>query len=560
MSKVNRLKITNSQFNQLEQLSGSEPKKYDIVIVGSGISCSYTLINYISRLKKQLPAQPIKVAVLDKSGEFWSGIPYSSRSGRQSLIITALKEFLPQPERELFISWLTKNYSSIFHTLEQRNGVLCSQWLKSYEEAMLQGDWDELFIPRYVFGLYIKDRVEKLLQEAKEQEYLQCALFGADVVNIQKVDDIYQVEFSVPTEDNSFILGQKVILSIGSPPNQSGFLDQFEASERPKNAKNDVCFIANMYEPSQDNNLDRIFKFLRQFDNPHPNKVLIIGSNASALETLYSLNNIPEVKDLISKFIVLSPNAEFPHRICNNPVPTTYIPQHLTSLVQAQHFTAEHILEAVKQDVKSALEQNETVNSTYAVISKGVINALNKLSFAEQKLFVTKYGVEIGKYQRRAGADYLDVVERLIFEDKLEFVKGKFVRTIPLASGGSGFEFLPSDGEQKEVFASPVAVVINCAGFQYLTRSSSPLINNLIQQRICTPNDSKRGFEMNENFEANKNFYLMGPLVAGNINDRLKVWHAESCGRISNLSQQLAEVLASAQESYQTLLKTTIQA
>ena len=534
---------TNSQFNQLDHSSISQPKKYDIIIVGSGISCSYTLINYILRLKKQLPAQPIKVAVLDKSGEFWRGVPYGSRTGKSSLIITALKEFLPQPERELFVSWLTKNYSSIFHTLEQRNGVLCSQWLQSYEAAMLQGNWDELFIPRYVFGLYIKDRVEKLLQEAQEQKYLQCDLFDADVVNIQKVDDIYQVEYSASTGENSFILGQKAILAIGSPPNKSDFLAQFEASQRANNEKNDVCFIADMYAPSQDKNINHIFEFLRQCDNTHPNQVLIIGSNASALETLYILNNVPEAKDLISKFIVISPNAQFPHRICNNPVPTTYIPQHLTSLVQAQHFTAEQILEAVKQDVKSALEQNETVSSTYAVISKGVINALNQLSFEEQKLFVTKYGVEIGKYQRRAGSDYLDVVDKLLVEDKLEFIKGKFVRIIPSASGGASFEFFTSDGQSKEVFTSPVAVAINCAGFQDLTKSSSPLIENLIQQGICTPNDSRCGFEMNENFEANTNFYLMGPLVAGNINDRLKVWHAESCGRIINLAQQLVEVL-----------------
>jgi uncharacterized NAD(P)/FAD-binding protein YdhS len=65
----------------------------------------------------------------------------------------------------------------------------------------------------------------------------------------------------------------------------------------------------------------------------------------------------------------------------------------------------------------------------------------------------------------------------------------------------------------------------------------------LIQQGICIPNDSHAGFEMNENFEAQQNFYLMGPLVAGNINDKLKVWHAESCSRIFNLSHSLAEVL-----------------
>ncbi|WP_019505829.1 FAD/NAD(P)-binding protein [Pleurocapsa sp. PCC 7319] len=530
-------------FKKQNKLSSSKPKVYDIIVVGSGIACSYTIINYIERLKSHLPAKTIKIAVLDKYGEFWSGIPYGSRSGRQSLIITALKEFLPQPEREVFISWLAANYTLIFHTLEQRPGILSREWLLSYEKSMLQGDWDELFIPRYIFGLYIKDRVEKLLEEAQEEAYLQCNLFAADVTNIQKLDDIYQIEYSDQVKDESHILGQKVILAIGSPPNKIGFLDQFDVSEQSNRTNNNFCFVANMYESSQDDNVERIFKYLKQSDDNRDNRVLIIGSNASALETLYSLNDVPEAQDLISKFIVLSPNAQFPHRIDNKPVSTTFIPYHLTSLVKGQNFTAEQILEAVKQDVNFALENNETVNSTYTIISKSVIDALNKLSFAEQKLFVTKYGVEIGKYQRRAGSDYLDVVEKLIFEGKLEFLKGKFVRTISLASGGTGFEFTISNGESKQKYTSPIAVVINCAGFQDLTRSSSPLIKNLVQQKICIPNNSKCGFEMNENFEANENFYLMGPLVAGNINNKLKVWHAESCGRIIKLSQQLAEIL-----------------
>lgn len=543
MQHLNSQNIISSQFNQQDKFSISEPKVYDIVIIGSGIACSYTLINYIEQLKRQLPTKTIQIAVLDKSSEFWCGIPYGSRSGRQSLIITALKEFLPQLEREIFISWLARNYTLIFYTLEQRPGILSREWLLSYEKSMLQGNWDELFIPRYIFGLYIKDRVEKLLEEAQEEAYLQCDLLAVDVTNIQKSDDIYQIDYCDQVKDKSHILGQKVILAIGSPPNKIGFLDQFDASEQSSCIDNNVCLIANMYESSQDDNLERIFEHLRQSRNLDQNRVLIIGSNASALETLYSLNDVPEAQDLISKFIVLSPNAQFPHRIDNKPVSTTFIPHHLTSLVKGQNFSAEQILEAVKQDVKFALENNETVNSTYTIISKSVIDALNKLSFAEQKLFVTKYGVEIGKYQRRAGADYLDVVEKLIFEGKLEFLKGKFVRTISLASGGTGFEFTTSSDKSRQKFTNSISVVINCAGFQDLTKSSSPLINNLIQQKICIPNDSKCGFEMNENFEANENFYLMGPLVAGNINNKLKVWHAESCGRIIKLSQQLAEVL-----------------
>ncbi len=517
-------------------------KVYDLVIVGSGISCTYTLIHYISLLKEKLnkaatlPNKLIRVAVLDKFGEFWTGIPYGGRTGKQSLIITALKEFLPPAELERFVTWLTNNYDAVLQSLKSRPGVLNQQWLKSYEEAIAVGNWSELFIPRYVFGWYLKEQIEELLTEAKNKEYLECDRFVGEVLNVQKAEaQKYQVDFA-SSEQNNSLIAEKVVLAIGSPPNKASFLSNFDKSENDKN----ICAIANMYEPSQNSNIELILEFLKQSDTPQDNKVLIIGSNASALETLYSLNNMPEAKDLISQFIIVSPNAQFPHRIHNDPTPTNYIPQNLVALVKSEEFTAKDIFEAVKQDVQAALKQGKTIDGTYKVISKEVITGLNMLGFEEQKMFVIKYGIEIGKHQRRAGQDYLNVVDKLLLDGKLEFLKGKFVGT---TEGQAGFEYITSDSKQKEVFSQPIKVVINCAGFQDVTKSSSTLIKNLVQNEICIPNDSKGGFKMSGDFEANENLYLMGPLVAGNINDKLKVWHAESCGRIFNLSQKLAEAL-----------------
>ena len=515
--------------------------KYDLVIVGSGISCTYTLIHYISLLKEKLsqtgtlPNKLIKVAVLDKSGEFWTGVPYGNRTGKQSLIITALKEFLPPDELERFVAWLTINYNAVLQSLKSRPGLLNQQWIESYKEAMIVGNWAELFIPRYVFGWYLKEQIEELLAEAKK-EYLECDRFTGEVLNIQKTNSKkYQIDFTASGKNNS-LTAQKVVLAIGSPPNKASFLSNFERSEADKN----ICAIANMYEPSQNSNIECILDFLKQSDTPQDNKVLIIGSNASALETLYSLNNMPETEGLVDKFIVVSPNAQFPHRIYADPTPSNFIPQNLTTLIESEQFTAEQIFEAVKRDVEAALEQGKTVDSTYKIISKEIITALNMLDFAEQKMFVIKYGIEIGKYQRRAGQDYLNLVDKLLATGKLEFLKGKFIGT---NEGQPGFEYITSDTQQKETFDEPIKVVINCAGFQDVTKSSSTLIKNLVEQRICIPNDSKAGFEMTGDFEASENLYLMGPLVAGNINNRLKVWHAESCGRIFELSQKLAEAL-----------------
>jgi uncharacterized NAD(P)/FAD-binding protein YdhS len=538
--------VVVNQIIQSERRSfPSTSSTYDLAIVGSGVSCTYTLIHYLGLLAEKIATREIerqktlKVAVLDKSGEFWTGIAYGSRSGQQSLIITSLQEFLPQPECDRFTDWLRANYNSVISSLQERPGVFSSQWLDSYQAAIEQNHWNDIFIPRYLFGWYLKERVVNLLEETAAQNYLHYELIKTNVYNIQKQSEVYQID---TTEHNS-LHASKVVLAIGSPPNKAAFLSQLKFLERsPAEVKNEVWCITDMYNPSQNINIERIFQHL-QANFRRPKQVLIIGSNASALETIYSLNNLPEAAKLIDKFVVVSPSGAFPHPIKATPVSTTYIAQNLDLLIQQENFTAKQIYEAVQQDVAAALANNETVDSTYRLISEKVLQALNQLSYPEQKQFVIKYGVKIGKFQRRAGLDYLNVVSKLVLEGRLEFVKGKFTSIISLPENQFGFKYIPLNSSQPETFPTPIQVVINCAGFQDLTQSSSPLINNLIQQGICTPNDSRAGFEINENFETQQNFYLIGPLVAGNINDRLRVWHAESCGRIFNLSQSLAEVL-----------------
>ena len=362
----------------------------DLAVIGSGISCAYTLINYIERLKQRLDqnllylSKPISIAIFDKSGEFWTGIPYGSRTGKHSLIITALKEFLPKPERDRFTSWLEKNGDRVIDSLQQREGILAGQWLQSYQKAIALGNWDELFVPRYVFGWYLKETVEQLLAEVTRQGYLQCDLIEAEVSNVQKQAANYQIEFTTAAVTKT-LNAAKVILAIGSPPNKLSFVEKLEAAAT-KSDKSDrtLCFVGNMYEPSQDANLKRIATALEQCDDPQK-QVLIIGSNASALETLYSLNNFSKTKKLIDKFIVISPNGEFPHRISNCPTPTNFAPQALTHLAQQPDITAQQISTAVQQDVALALQQGETIDSTYKLISKEVISCLSQLSFTEQK-------------------------------------------------------------------------------------------------------------------------------------------------------------------------------
>lgn len=504
---------------------------YDIALVGAGISSAHTLLHYIELLERQSLARPVRLVVTEKSGEFWTGIPYGVKSGYDSLTISSLREFIPQQlERDRFVSWLNENRDWVFAPQKYRDGELTRKWLAANSKAMSQGMWDELFIPRHVYGMYLKHRLAKAIEKATKSGTIEIDLLTTEAIDVLASEDRYRVKLAAPVAGISGFSATTLVLAIGSPPNV--------AFDRDRVGEDDICYVENMYEPSMDFNIDRIWRSLQQSDRPTHRQVLMVGSNAGTLDALYCLNN-SKVASAIDKFIVLSPNAAFPHRISREIAAIDYAPLHLETLIATTSFTAQQILAAVERDVAAATARQINISDIYTQISGAVIQALNLLDRAEQQQFVSKYAVEIGKLQRRAGAEYLDVVDSLVERGKLTFIKGRFSRYI----ADSGGEYIDSETRLPTTIDAPIRVVINCAGFQDVTRSSSQLIQNLIGRGICTPNESKRGFKIDRNFEASKNCYLMGPLVAGNIDGDFKVWHAESCQRIIDLSKHLAEVL-----------------
>jgi uncharacterized NAD(P)/FAD-binding protein YdhS len=541
-----------SSLTMIAEVSADLPQLayYDLAIIGAGVSSAYTLIHYIAGLEQQAATinfansqqhSPVRIIITEKSGDFWTGLPYGRRSGPNALLISPLHEFIPQqPERQKFTQWLTANRDRVFNPEVYNQGDLSRKWLAANSAEMSEGRWDDLFIPRYAFGLYLKERLDLVLMTARVKGLIEFELVTADVLDIENVsdleiEDLYQVDLA--GADNKSFLAKKLVLAIGSPPNVAFAQDQSPAST------DQVCYIDNMYEPSLEFNIDRICQSLQQADSPSQRQILMVGSNAGTLDTLYNINNSKTAASLIEKFVIISPNAAFPYRITKGIVELNYSPQHLLDLVETRSFTAKQMFNAIEQDLAAAIDQNINISDIHGDMSKVTMQALNLLNHAEQKQFVIRYSVDIGKLQRRAGSEYLDVVNDLISQHKLELLKGKFVRYSAPVSGKPNCEYRNSENITQPVLNTPIRIIINCAGFQDVTKSDSILIQNLIRRGICVPNDSNRGFITDKNFKANKNCYVMGPLVAGNIDGDFKVWHAESCQRIIGLSEKLAAAL-----------------
>ncbi len=165
----------------------TQNKISNITFVGSGISASFTLLNFLTlinkgpRLKKVL-----SINIIEKSSEFNTGIPYGTRSGSSTLLITSLRNFLPEPELSEFLVWLNKNKDWLIKEYKNEGGILSKKWLEIHSDAIQNNQWEDLFIPRRFFGHYINQMVEenvahltakKIIEVKKENSIEKPAVF-----------------------------------------------------------------------------------------------------------------------------------------------------------------------------------------------------------------------------------------------------------------------------------------------------------------------------------------------------------------------------------------------
>lgn len=518
--------------------------QYDLAFIGAGISSAYTLIHLLEELRVGSPQRrPLRLLVVEKDREFWTGVPYGRRSGATSLTITSLDEFLPASERGPFSSWLAANRELLLAEFKKYGGLLATAWIRSHGQDLNRGAYEQLYLPRFFFGAYLKERVSVLLARAEHRKLLQYELLQAEATAVDKVTAGFRIHLNPIGQAEELVHAHRMVLATGSPPRQ-GFIHRV-SNDPDVQAR----FIQDSHDPGLENTLkqvnDALVKSNSQEQGPSckgPN-ILVIGANASALELVYSLM---DYRSLGAKptIHVLSPSGIPDHWIAARDSRRTFRPQHLPAVAAATAPTAQKMLTAVVEDVKLAREQGFSLADTIAPISAAIGPALDELDTHEQCEFVRYHGVEIGRLQRRAGGPYQTAARSMIATGRLRFIRGRFITSQPDENGRLLVRYLDDERQQELTLSTPMSAVVNCAGFQDLQPSPSSLISSLFANGVCTPNSSRRGVEVNERFESADGAYVLGPLLAGNLNATLRIWHAESCARICSLSKQLADVLA----------------
>ena len=507
----------------------------DIAFVGSGAASAITLIELFNKLIDKHPRQQkLAITVIDKYHEFWKGVPYGSRSSINSLTITAVSDFISEAkEQVLFFNWIKKNLIDLVSYYELHGGTAASKWLAENLPLINNGEWDKVYIPRFLFGFYLENKLLALLKIAEEKKLAEVTLIQAEAIDVEiRADGLYNLILEHPCKNQTCIRVKKLVIATGSAPVKRHIADL---------NNNSYTYINDIYEPLLDENIKILNDALIPEKNKKERNILLIGSNASSVEILYILNNLPDLKKRINKIVVISPTGRMPYHI-NEDQPDNYPCCHLDILKERGQYDIHILVNAAKKDIDQTIRYG-TINLPRAQhVINYTLELMEALDSDAKKIFYGIYGMQLTRLIRRSGPAYKNASEELLQTRRLKIIKGEFVKVTPAANGGT-LKYADQLTKELHVFELPFKVIINCTGSDDLENSASRLIYNLVKKNICHVNLSRKGFFVNENFEAAPNLYVIGPLMGGNMNKVIRSLHVENVSKIWSLSFFLTDIL-----------------
>lgn len=503
-------------------------EEYDLAIIGSGFSCWSVLRSLLEKLATHRCHRPLSIAVIEKDNEFWTGIPYGRRSSDTSLNISALEDFLADRDYADFIQWLVINQRGWLDHLKYTAGAAGQRWVLANCHLIEQHQWDKIYLPRWIFGEYLKHEMTNNIAEAHRKNLASISKLVSEATDFTKtIDDKFKIALEDQSGKSCHITSSAIVLAIGSP--------SFVPLAPYVRDKGSATIIQDVYSPSLNDTVEKIFRNLSQIKSAR--NVLILGSNATALELIYHVGHDQRTRNLVDNIVVLSRGGMLPHRISSEHADAFQF-ENLIALRGRPHVTASQLMQAAERDVILA---GVSIAGILPKLIELVISSLAQMSEEEQYEFNEIYGLQFTRLIRRAGHEYRDIADALADDGKLTMIAGGLARLTNCKSGTISLQYKVSSGSNiKHSLRFPI--VVNCFGFEELgPTSASRLIRNLLTKGFCRANSTGRGFEVNERLEAGKKLFVVGPLLAGTYNTRLKCWHLEDVQRIRQVGEFVAD-------------------
>ncbi|UEJ81144.1 FAD/NAD(P)-binding protein [Brachybacterium halotolerans subsp. kimchii] len=547
----------------------------DVIIVGAGVSGTSTLLRLLEEQRTGATGTDrLRVAVIDRSDDMFTGLPYGSRSGGASLIVTSLDEFLPDGIRQDFIAWLEARKERIL-AADASLGI-SPHWAEEHAEEIRGGQWDSLFIPRRLFGHFLRGRVEDILASTSDVEVIRItgeasalrrmgtaaragaaarADGGADAGAEGGIEILVAAQGALPgnaTADGGIrsaadgtddarrgmtrVRGRSVVLAVGSPPTRM-------LGHDPANAGSGR-FLDDTHVHGMDHLLQEARAAIRAMPEGASRDILVVGANADALELLHATVRAGLERAWDHHVTILAthgiPDAWTVHPDRRSEYRSRHLADYAARTPDAK-LTARAVYDAVVRDVDDAMASGFCEQDTVDELKELCSQLLERLPAPEQKLYVDVYGTKVGRFARPTGGDYQRTASELLESGRVHAERGHFEHA---ENSAAGWRVTTSTEEGISTLERTFGVIINCAGFENVAETRDGFLRSLQDESGLRSSTSRTGFEVDEHFQAAPGVFVAGPLLAGNLNSALRVWHLESCRRILAMADTIGAEIA----------------
>ncbi|MFG0265722.1 MAG: FAD/NAD(P)-binding protein [Rhodopirellula sp. JB055] len=412
-------------------------------IIGGGFSGTLAAVNLA-----RFATSPQRVVIVNSGRPFGRGTAYGTKRREHLLNVAArnMSAFPDQPSH--FFDWLRTRceFDAIDdHTLR------------------------EMFIPRQVFGDYVRGIATHYLGTADPRSSVRCEIVEDSVVDVipRGVEPGANQGGVVMLENGEPIEAESILLATGNQP-PAGL-------PGAKRLANDRRYCGNPWKDWHEN---------LPSDDQH---IVILGTGLTAVDVIVTLRN----KGWNGKVTAISRNGMLPQRHFRgiewpHAVPDDGQTRSLKELVKLIRSDCER-LRGVSQNPAIAVDK-----------LRGRTQQLWKaLTLDERKLFLKKYSADWNVIRHRIAGPIHDAITDALDCGQLTITPATIQS---LASGEHGIEIqmVDREGTAKQIEGD---LVINCTGPKSrFSDSELPLYRNLFERGLARPDDMDMGIAVTDDF------------------------------------------------------------
>ena len=495
------------------------------------------VLRYMAEEAKRLdlhPRSPIKITILDQRGFLGQGLAYGPAGTDGALLNHTFREFLPREElirMKMFIEATHKDWLPQFYNSPDPAAV---EWARKFGASMRSGEYEHLFLPRKIYGLYFRQALLSALSEVKEQKVFELHYSQAEVENIHILGDSYCVSCASNARTH---VATKVVLSSGGTYRNA----------EPELGAN---YIPNLFQPSFEENISHIEAALASPKCPQGARSLVImGGGASAHELLYTLRYRPSLLRQLDKIMVVSPYGGVLDASSQNIHSTSSTQQLVDDLERffsresGQINTAASLIDGVVRGLDYVSQLGHSLPAVAPFLKPILGRILTSLPECQRQLFVSQYSPVIERILRRTSEPYSNEVRRLQAEGRIEIIKGKVA---DLKFDGQDYTVsLAEAGENSTLRASVVVDARGHVPLKQVASSGDTLFGRLVQKQYIEMNGSSSGVSVSNDYEAGSGIHVIGPMLAGSIVSGNLFWNTSGARSVYAVAKPLAHRLLS---------------